>query len=62
MQEKLEQTQKAVLEKNAQVLSLQSSLDEKETELSQSEERTQMQAASLAQLQDDLNNVRCLHG
>ena len=62
MQEKLEQTQKAVQEKNAQVLSLQSSLDEKETELSQSEERTQMQAASLAQLQDDLNNVRCLRG
>ena len=62
MQEKLEQTQKAVQEKNAQVLSLQSSLDEKEIELSQSEERTQKQAASLAQLQDDLNNVRCLHG
>ena len=62
MQVKLEQTQKAVQEKNAQVLSLQSSLDEKEIELSQSEERTQQQAASLAQLQDDLNNVRCLHG
>ena len=62
MQEKLEQTQKAVQEKNAQVLSLQSSLDEKEIESSQSEERMQQQAASLAQLQDDLNNVRCLHG
>lgn len=59
---KLEQTQKAVQEKNAQVISLESSLDEKEIELSQSEERTQQQAASLAQLQDDLNNVRCLHG
>jgi len=57
-----QEMEKAVQEKNAQVLSLQSSLDEKEIELSQSEERTQQQAASLAQLQDDLNNVRCLHG
>ena len=52
--------QKLVNEKNAQVLSLQATLDEKEAALERSEANIQQQMTTVLQLTQELDHVRAM--